>query len=48
MHQEWRNDGMIGVGTKDKPRPSLQTGLVNFLHPALQLVVAFKKIGKTA
>ena len=35
---------MIGVGTKDKLRPSLRTGQANFLHPALQLVVTFKKI----
>ena len=34
----------IGVGTKDKLRPSLRTGQADFLHPALQLVVTFKKI----
>jgi len=27
-----------------KLRPSLRTGQANFLHPALQLVVTFKKI----
>ena len=34
----------IGVGTKDKFRPSLRTGQADFLHPALQLVVTFNKI----
>jgi len=33
----------IGVGTKDKLRPSLRTGQANFLHPALQLVVGLQR-----
>src|SRR5215472_9483419 len=35
---------MIGVGTTCG-RPSLRTGLAVFPHPALQLVLAFNKIG---
>ena len=30
----------------DSGRPSLRTGQANFWHPALQLVVTSKKIGK--
>jgi hypothetical protein len=35
--------GRIGVGTKDKLRPSLRTGQANFSHPALQLVVSLQR-----
>ena len=38
----WRDRGR----DDDSGRPSLRTGQANFWHPALQLVVTSKKIGK--
>jgi hypothetical protein len=38
--EDLRDADRIGVGTKDKLRPSLRTGQANFSHPALQLVVS--------
>ena len=39
---------IIGVGTGDKPCPSLQTGRAQLRHPAFRLVVSFLRLARFA